>query len=149
MSLESGDSLDEAFLAALLLTGSVERAEAAVLDGIATWDHQSTPATLVLETVKASVPFASERREHALLILPREMKRVLGLPAQLRCCFVLRTLVGLTPIVCSEILNLDLHVIEEFTQAALHELAFGDCQGSQITRIRCAERRNNVHAQSR
>lgn len=147
--LESSQSLDQAFFTALLLAGSVERAEAAVLTGIAALNDDFQPDRLVLETVRASMrapSFASEQREDMRPNLPREIERVLALPVQPRCCLVLRVLVNLTPAVCSEILNLDVHIIEEFTLAGLRELAIGYGEGFRSTQ--CAEGGESVHSQS-
>lgn len=57
-------ALDQAFLTALLLTGSAERAEAAGLDGIAALDFDGESVEmLVPETLKASIQTRAEGRE--------------------------------------------------------------------------------------
>jgi len=66
-------TIDEAFRAAYLLAGSSERAEKAVLGGIAALDFNGTgERTLIVETVKAAirqrteVPCPSDRASSGL-----------------------------------------------------------------------------------
>ena len=96
-------ALSKAFTAALLLTGSVRNADAAVLHTIECFDFDEESAEdPILEVMKAAIEGGrktSERRPgesaEACSLLPWELRRVLRLPVDLRFCYVLRVLAGL------------------------------------------------------
>jgi hypothetical protein len=119
-------ALPKAFLTALLLTGGIEAAEAAVLEAIATLelDYDSGDC-LLLETVKSAIKRradAPDPSEQAFSILPIELRRVLLLAPGSRHCFVLRVLLGMTPEISSGILNRSVHEVEEALLTGLQNL---------------------------
>jgi hypothetical protein len=124
------ETLENAFIAGLLLTGSVERAETAILESV----RISCPDDLFSEalfrrTVHYSIEpqneFQAEQQkelDHAASILPFELRCVLNLPRNLRYCYVLRILVGLSREVCAWLLHLDTALVDQRTCAAMLEL---------------------------
>jgi hypothetical protein len=60
---------------------------------------------------------------HALSILPFELRCVLALPQDIRHCFVMRILLGLPREVCAWLLHIDIPQVNHRTQAAVLELA--------------------------
>ena len=102
--------LHRAFLTALMLTCSVRRAEAAVLQAIAGRACKGQLLqVLVIDTVKLCLePTANVPKEvrHTHSILPRDLRRVLLLSHTHRLCFVLHVLVGLPSSICSQLLQL-------------------------------------------
>jgi hypothetical protein len=121
-------TIDEAFRAAYLLAGSSERAEKAVLDGIAALDFNGTgERTLIVETVKAAirqrteVPCPSDRASSGL---PWELERLALLAPVSRDCFILRLLCRMTPGLCCAILNLTVQEFEDALCAAYQELPY-------------------------
>jgi hypothetical protein len=122
---EMAKALPNAFCIALLLTGNVEAAEAAVLDGIAVLEFDRISGdSLLLATAKSAIcrrvqiPEQSQR----LSILPLELRRLFLLAPNYRDCFVLRVLIGLSPELCSGILHLSIHEVENAFYSALQEL---------------------------
>jgi hypothetical protein len=124
------DALQESFITALLITGSVNRAEAAVLESIS-WLHpdDASGEALLWRAVEASLPSRGEAMEPrqeeleaALSILPSELQCVLYLAADLRYCFVCRVLVDLPREVCASLLHLQLRQLDERTCTALRRL---------------------------
>jgi hypothetical protein len=121
------EALPKAFLPALLLSGGIEAAEAAVMDAIAALEFDHDPGgTLLLESVKS----ATRRRadspnpsKQALSILPLELRRVLLLARDNRHCFVLRILLGMTPETSAGILNRSVHEVEEALLTGLQNLS--------------------------
>ncbi|MBZ5593524.1 MAG: hypothetical protein LAP39_14875 [Acidobacteriia bacterium] len=119
-----------AFLTALLLTGSAERAEAALLQakGVLGLDNTSGEALLrravnaAIEPPLETVEQPSEDLERASSSLPCELRRVLHLRPALRHCFVLRFLVGLPREVCARLLHLEVPQIDERARTAMLEL---------------------------
>ena len=120
----------KAFLTALLLTGSAERAESAILQAKGAFGFgDSSGDTLLREAVNAAIEPAhdsseqpSEDLERASSHLPCELQRVLHLPAALRHCFVLRFLVGLPREVCARLLRLEIPQVDERARRAMIEL---------------------------
>lgn len=120
----------KAFLTALLLTGSVERAEAAICEGNQQISPDSTFGdALFREAVNAALKPQSETSkqppeelERASSILPFELRRVLHLPPALRHCFVLRFLVGLPREACARLLHLEIRQVDERARTAMLEL---------------------------
>jgi hypothetical protein len=73
----SAEVLNKAFLIALLLAGSVERAEAAVMEGIRQLDDRVD----LLETAMiAAIGASADTGGSAQALLPDELRRVLDLP---------------------------------------------------------------------
>ena len=122
---EMVEALPKAFWIAFLLTGSTEAAEAAVLDGIAASDlvHISGDS-LRLATAQSAIQRRTEFLEQSgeRSILPIELRRLFLLAPNYRDCFVLRVLIGLTPELCSGILHLSIHEVDEALYRALQEL---------------------------
>ncbi len=119
----------KAFLTALLLTGSAERAEAAIFQANGVLRPGNTPGgALLREAVNAAIEprietlEQSEDLERASSMLPFELRRVLHLPTDLRHCFVLRFLVGLPREVCARLLHLEIRQVDERARAAMLEL---------------------------
>lgn len=115
--------LNRALVTAHLLTGSLERAEQAVVEGINSWNPDQEPeAALFDRVVEAAaarvgirqIPSASDDS-----YLPQELRPILKLPPKPRSCFVLRTLLGLPSKVCAGLLGLDSDRTDEYAIEAL------------------------------
>jgi hypothetical protein len=118
-------ALPKAFWIALLLTGSIEIAEAAVLAGIVALEfNHLTGDRLLLATARSAVQrrTGSSEQSEELSILPLELRHLFLIAPNYRDCFVLRILIGLTPELCSEILRLSIHEIEDALFTVLQEL---------------------------
>ena len=118
-------ALPNAFWMALLLTGTIEAAEAAVLDGIEAIElDRISGNSLMLATAKSAILRRIEIPEQSqgLAILPLELRRLFLLAPSDRDCFVLRTLIGLSPDLCSGILSLSIHEVESALYTVLQEL---------------------------
>jgi hypothetical protein len=122
-------SIGRAFLAAHLLTASVENAERAVLEAVASWDPRTDEQeTLVRRALYASVarPVSdsseSAGTESARSRLPGELQAVFDLSMDLRRCFVLRILAGISAQVCAQWLQLPPRLVNQYTRAALQYL---------------------------
>jgi len=123
------ESVENAFIAGLLLTGSVERAETAVLESV----RMSCSDDLFSESLfRRTVHYSIDQQAHgkgkpgeldqARSILPFELRCILGLSKQLRYCYVLRMLIGLPRDVCAWLLHVDTSKIDQQTCAAMLEL---------------------------
>ena len=120
-------ALDQAFVAGLLLAGSLDAAEAAVLDGIAALEPDGPCGdTLVEQTAMSSIRLRAEfpERSEGVSILPLELKRLLLLAPICRDCFILQVLIGLTPATCSGILHISQQEREDALHMALQNLPF-------------------------
>jgi len=120
-----GQALDKALLTAYLLTGSMERAEAAVVEGIGLWDPHDRSEALFQTVVHAAVE--RQGKDTADWPLPVELQSVLGLPPELRRCFVLRILMGLPRQACGRLLRLDARAVNQHTCSALKRLVAQGC----------------------
>jgi DNA-directed RNA polymerase specialized sigma24 family protein len=112
-----------AFRTALLLGAATSTAEAAVLDGIDACGHLSHRGFLI-ETVRSTIRrrMKSAHAVDEIELLPPELRRLFLLPPLLRDCFVLRILVGLSPEVCAELLDVSITELEDAVCAALNQL---------------------------
>jgi hypothetical protein len=124
---EVSKALDGAFRAAFMLTGSMQAAEHAVLNGIAATEcYGAGDDAFLLETIKAAIqtradsPHQSRRR---CAQLPLELRRLFLLPPISRDCFVLRILLGIPVGTCSTILHRRVEDIEDVLCVALQDLA--------------------------
>ena len=101
------DALREAFLAALVLTGSMDAAERAVSSAIATLDPDPTRETLLIESVKLAI-HNSDSTKHVTSCagLPPEIRRLFFLSPVSHRSFVLRILLGLQAVVCSAVMKM-------------------------------------------
>jgi hypothetical protein len=120
--------LQEAFRATVLLTGSLKRAEAAVLEGIRLWNNEAAPdflqkaATAAVERSLNAISHAEDLTE-TFGYLPVELQRILRLPASLRRCYVLRILMELPSSKCSMLLGVDPHAVNRNACRAAQILA--------------------------
>jgi hypothetical protein len=135
---EVSRALDGAFRAALMLTGSTEAAEHAVLDGIAATEFDGVVGDVFLfETVNAAIqrrPDSVHQPQEPTSCLPLELRRLFLLAPISRDCFVLRILLGLAPRICSRILEVTIEEAHQALCAALEALPFLEMamQGGQI-----------------
>jgi DNA-directed RNA polymerase specialized sigma24 family protein len=113
-------SLCKTFISAMLLTGSAQRAEAAMLDGIAA-GHPGDLQAYTLETLlrRNELSDATE----TVSSLPAELQRVLHLPAELRRCFVLRMLIEWSREHCAAALRIEPREVDRLTSLAAVQLA--------------------------
>src|SRR5216684_6886568 len=150
---ELSKALDGAFRAALMLTGSTQAAEHAVLDGITATKFDGVMGDVfLLETVKAAIQRRSEsahQSEQPPPCLPLELRRLFLLEPISRDCFVLRILLGLTPRTSSGILQLPIEEAHQTLCAALEALPFLDAGNSSGTRSIPLEDRARPDAQQR
>jgi DNA-directed RNA polymerase specialized sigma24 family protein len=130
-------TISRAFLTAHLLTASTEQAESATMEAIDSWDpDEETEEVLFRSVLDAAaraqieyVPSSSNKCDVAGSYLPAELQAVLRLAPQLRRCFVLRILVGLSPQVCARLLHLPSRRVDRYACAAL------ECLGSLDRRL--------------
>jgi len=122
----SSKALEEAFCAALLLTGSPEAAEYAVLGGITALElGHFADDVLLVETAKAAIQCRADfpaQSEPARLQYPRELQQLLLLALISRDCFILRVLLGINAGTCASILRLGIEEFREALYAALQDL---------------------------
>lgn len=125
-----GGALSRTFFAVLLLTGSVEQSESALVEGIGAIEGCETPADeLLRNALQAACNNLSEggevngrEFENAASLLPPELERVLRLPQKLRHCFTLRTLAGLPASACERILKLGASQVDAAAAMAAERL---------------------------
>jgi DNA-directed RNA polymerase specialized sigma24 family protein len=129
----SNDSVRQAYVTALLLTGDPADAESAVADALRAAGHVSGDQAgdkegwfaerVQHEAIGRQRPGRSSRPD-ALRgdDLPPELLRVMSLPARLRSCFVLRILAGATRDACARLLNLRVQEVDCYTREALANL---------------------------
>src|ERR1700692_2153536 len=117
------NALDMAVRTALLLAGATETAEAAVMDGIGACEDLSHRG-LLIEAVRSTLRRRTKSADDpdALELLPPELRRLFMLQPLSRDCFVLRILVGLSPEVCEELLDVSITEFEDAVCAALNQL---------------------------
>ena len=119
-------TLERAFRAAYLLTGSAELAEMAVLNGIAGLElGDDLEKTLVAKTVEFVIkhPDYEYRLQRALALLPHhELRRLVHLAPKPRDSFLLRVLFGIASASCAAVLNLTIEEFEGSLSAALRRL---------------------------
>jgi hypothetical protein len=130
---EASKALGEAFRAALLLTGSIELAQNAVLDGIAASEVGHIVDDILLETIDAAIQRRAaflDQSAQAPSHLPLELQRLFLLAPISRDSFVLRVLLGMPPATCSRILRLGIDEFEDVLCAALQELPFLEARSS-------------------
>jgi hypothetical protein len=127
-------ALGQAFRAAFLLTGSIEVAENAVLDGIAAVEFSHvTDRAFIFESVKAAIrrrASFSGQPAQAFAHFPIELRRLFLLAPISRDCFVLRILLGIPSATCARVLRLTANKIEAMLCAALQDLPLLNEYGS-------------------
>jgi hypothetical protein len=128
------ETLVRAFRAAFLLTGSLERAENAVLAGIGAVGHnEAVERSLVAKTAEGIVrhrQWFEQRVSTQGSLLPEELQRVFLLAPGSRDCILLRVLCRVPAKTCAEILGLSLTEFEETLCDALEQLAGLKASGS-------------------
>ncbi|MFZ0589735.1 MAG: hypothetical protein WAM39_04590 [Bryobacteraceae bacterium] len=114
----------EAFLAALMLTGTIEAAECAVSDAITALGCAGAVDELLVAAAKCAIQLRDECLPQAEIpsSLPPELQRLFLLPRVSRNCFVLRMLMGLTAEMSSQILSLHKDEVDEALCRALSDL---------------------------
>jgi len=114
----------DAFLAALMLTGTIEAAEQSVSGAIATLGWGVAVDELLVATAKCAIqiPDGCLQGPEIPSSLPAELRRLFLLSSVGRKCFVLRILMGLTLEVTSGILNLPEDEVDEALCRALSDL---------------------------
>lgn len=128
------NALNRSFLSAYLLTKNAAEAEKAVLDAIENWDIEKhdeqqflefTPRVVAsqMEVVTSTEPCEGSKLD---ICIPVELRHVMELPADLRRCFVLRTLVGISAQICAETLLLTVSQVQGANCEAMHALAVLD-----------------------
>jgi hypothetical protein len=124
VEMKTGEAINEAFRAALVLTGSTEAAECAITGAIATLGSDFVGDTLLVETARSAIQHRTNFSEQpeAISMLPVELRRLFLLPSTSRDCFVLRVLLRLTSEVSAGILNLSKDEIDESVCEALFDL---------------------------
>ena len=124
---EPTEVLDRVFLAALLITGNMDGAEVAVLDGIAALDGTISSDGFLLATLKSAIERGEQRSGETADIFPSvplELRHILLLSRDNRACFVLRVLLGLPSETCSEVLSIPIREIGHSVSDAMQQLAF-------------------------
>ena len=116
-------TLDVAFGTALLLTGEMRTAEAAVINGIGCCEDLSTRG-LLIETVRFAVRQGTMMANAPCEVghFPNELESLFRLQPLSRHCFVLQILVGLSPVVCAQLLDISTPDFEGALYAAFIEL---------------------------
>ena len=124
MAIDSiSSAVDMAFRTALLLAGNTKTAETAVMDGIDACEDLSH-CGLLIEAVRSTIRRRTKWAvaTDALDLLPPELRRLFMLQPLSRYCFVFRILVGLSPKVCAELLDVSITECEDAVYAALNQL---------------------------
>ena len=141
-------AVSEAFVAAYLVTANAREAEDAVVDALDSWEPEDDGEKALVERVLSAVlrdPVKHTTRylgERSAVSLPAELDAVLGLPTQLRLCFVLRILAGLGRQLTAQMLRLSSHQVDEFTSAALQCLPALERSDAGIARLVWAREMN-------
>ena len=127
-------ALDMAFRTALILTGAMKTAEAAVMQGIGACEDLS-PRGLMIEAVRSAVRRRTKSSDGPFEVecLPPELRRLFILQPLPRHCFVLRVLVGLSPEVCAELLEVSITEFENAVYRALTQLPLLCSPRAQLT----------------
>ena len=126
LSIQEESALSMCFKTAFLLTRNAPLAEAIVIEAIEHDDSDWISTDGLLRSAVAAANLPRFRTSHAddqgALLLPPELKRVLDLEDELRCSFVLRTLLGLSALECAGLLDLTPQRVNELAGRAASEL---------------------------
>jgi hypothetical protein len=128
-------AFDMAFRTALLLTGDTRTAEVAVRRAIDACEALS-PGGILIEAVRSAVRRRTKLSNgpYEVECLPTELRRLFMLQPLPRHCFVLRVLVGLSPEVCAELLEISIIEFEDAVYEALTQLPILSSQKAQTIR---------------
>jgi hypothetical protein len=116
-------ALHSAFWAALLLGCDTPTTEAAVIDGIVACEVVSR-RSLLIEAVRSAFRRRASCADatYEVQLLPAELLRLFRLQPRSRDCLVLRILLGLSPEVCTGLLNISATEFEDALYAGLKQL---------------------------
>ena len=114
----------DAFLAALMLTGTIDAAEQAVSEALAASGCTLAMDDLLVATAKCAIQIGDEGLPRAEIPsnLPPELQRLFLLSSIGRKCLVLRMLMGVTLEVICGILNLRRDEVDDAVCRALKDL---------------------------
>ena len=120
--------LSRIFVAAYLLTGSAQQAEAMMLESIQQLDIDATRnGCLSWKSIAAAIARgcsgAEQRPDEPSTALPIELLRVLRLSPRLRQCFVLRVLMAMPRQYCADLLRIDAEEVDASSRLAAQKLA--------------------------
>ena len=118
---EINEGLQQSYRAALVLTGSVERAEHALTNAIAALGSDCSAEALLVETVRLAVEHNAFSPQ-APPIFPVELQALFLLSPTRRYCFVLRVLMRFDLETCSSMLKLSRKDVGEALCQSLLEL---------------------------
>ena len=120
-------NISRLFFTALLITGTVESAEVAIEDSIDRTRREIVPSLRVASIAVAAAAAIRARSfdTQARLLLPEELRAVADLQPDLRICFVLRRLAGLTAREAAELIGMRPSEIDRRACTASVRLAQG------------------------
>jgi DNA-directed RNA polymerase specialized sigma24 family protein len=118
-------NISRLFFTALLIAGTVESAETAIEDSIDQTLREIVPSLRVapVAVAAAAVTRAGSFDTHARLLLPEELRAVADLQPDLRLCFVLRSLLGLTACEAAQLIEMRPSEIDRCASSASIRLA--------------------------
>ena len=117
---ELTEALQNSFHAAFVLTGSLEAAEHAVQDAIASIAGDLSSDTLSVETARSALRHTF--CDVSSPVLPKELRALALLRPNCRSCFVMHVLMRLDLQTCSEILGLARCEVEDALYQSLLDL---------------------------
>jgi hypothetical protein len=121
IEMEIAEALQEAFRAALVLTGSIENAECTLMDAIATIGPDGSREALLLETARAALT-CKALPDKSSPPVPPELQALFLLSPRCRYSFVLLVLMRLDLKSCSEILRMPANEVKEALCQSLQDL---------------------------
>jgi DNA-directed RNA polymerase specialized sigma24 family protein len=121
LELEMREALHDSFRAALVLTGSVERATRTVRDAIAMTGSDWSRDVLLVRTARSALQHQTFSDELPP-VFPPELLALFLLPPTSRYCFALRVLMRFDLATCCEILKLSKDEVEEALHQSLRDL---------------------------
>ena len=132
------DVVARSFRTAYLLTNSAEEAESAVVAGIESWNPEDEPGEALFHKVMTAAlrrrrQWEPPVRTAGRVWLPEELRAVLTLAPQIRRCFVLRNLVGMSAKTCAPLLGLLPNQVDEYAGAAHRSLSAFSKQSNTYT----------------
>jgi DNA-directed RNA polymerase specialized sigma24 family protein len=114
--------VNRAFILGALLTQDTEHAESIVTAAIEAVPVESFSETALLSQVASTAWMRSPTAER-LPPIPRELQSVSRLPRELRWCFSMRVLAGITTQVCAQITGLHEEQVSYFVHLSMQMLA--------------------------